>query len=68
MGEAIINNKLIKIYKITCLGQFCLIASDFFIVSIIIVRNKSPPVAIEFSKNLIVGGLKWKVIIKVMMR
>lgn len=62
------NNNLIFNTKITCIGLFCLIASDFFVITTIIIRNKSPPTTVEFSKNLIVGGLKWKVIIKVMMR
>lgn len=43
MGQAIVKNNLIRISKITCLGQFCPITSDFFVGSTIIVRNKSPP-------------------------
>ena len=60
MGQAIINNNLIRIYKITCLGQFCPTASDFCIVSIIIVRNKSPPAAVEFSKKFNCWRFKMK--------
>ena len=45
------KNNLIFNTKITCIGLFCLIASDFFVITTIIIRNKSPPATVEFSKK-----------------
>lgn len=50
MVQAEFVNKLIIIFRITCIGQFRPITSDFFVACKIVIRNKSPPATVEFSK------------------
>lgn len=43
MIQSLSGNNLIEYIKITYLGLFCLNVSDFFVVNLSIIRNKSPP-------------------------
>jgi len=49
MIQILSGNKEILYTAITSLGLFCLNASDFFVVCISIIRNKSPPL---YNRNL----------------
>ena len=44
------ENNLIHNIKVICIGQFCLNASNFFIVVTSIIRNKSPPLKTYLKK------------------
>lgn len=64
MVKSIKSKNLINKNLITYIGQSCAMVSDFFVAFNIIVRNKSPPFQQLSFKKLIVGGLKWKRIMK----
>ena len=53
--DNIIMNK-----KITYIGHFCLISGDFFVICLIIIRNKSPPQTVEVSKKFNCWRFKMK--------